>query len=122
MEYKFATTEELLEFLSEELLSAAEAAEVLDISKVRLGKLVKDDKLIAVKEQPKMFLKSMVLEKKMNSNHFVKNIDRMMSKLKKRLCPQWIESLMLWVFCIFQIFRRFYFCTLFISGTEETFF
>ncbi|MEK4024494.1 DNA-binding protein [Sporosarcina sp. FSL W7-1283] len=64
MEYKFATTEELLEFLSEELLSAAEAAEVLDISKVRLGKLVKDDKLIAVKEQPKMFLKSMVLEKK----------------------------------------------------------
>lgn len=64
MEYKFATTEELLEFLSEELLSAAEAAEVLDISKVRLGKLVQDGKLIAVKEQPKMFLKSMVLEKK----------------------------------------------------------
>lgn len=64
MEYKFATTEELLDFLKEELLSAAEAAEVLDISKARLGQLVKDGKLIAVKEQPKMFLKSVVLEKK----------------------------------------------------------
>ncbi|MBX8944423.1 MULTISPECIES: DNA-binding protein [Lysinibacillus] len=64
MEYKFKSTEELLEFLNEELLSAAEAIEILDISKVRLGKLVKDGKLIAVKEQPKMFLKSMLLEKK----------------------------------------------------------
>ncbi|OCX63579.1 DNA-binding protein [Lysinibacillus sp. AR18-8] len=64
MEYKFESTEELLEFLNEELLSAAEAIEILDISKVRLGKLVKDGKLIAVKEQPKMFLKSMILEKK----------------------------------------------------------
>jgi len=64
MEYKFKSTEELLEFLNEELLSAAEAIEILDISKVRLGKLVKDGKLIAVKEQPKMFLKSMILEKK----------------------------------------------------------
>lgn len=64
MEYKFESTEKLLEFLNEELLSAAEAIEILDISKVRLGKLVKDGKLIAVKEQPKMFLKSMILEKK----------------------------------------------------------
>lgn len=64
MEYKFKSTEELFEFLNEELLSAAEAIEILDISKVRLGKLVKDGKLIAVKEQPKMFLKSMILEKK----------------------------------------------------------
>ncbi|WP_421924819.1 DNA-binding protein [Lysinibacillus capsici] len=64
MEYKFESTEELLEFLNDELLSAAEAIEILDISKVRLGKLVKDGKLIAVKEQPKMFLKSMILEKK----------------------------------------------------------
>ncbi|MFJ8515307.1 DNA-binding protein [Lysinibacillus xylanilyticus] len=64
MEYKFETTEELLEFLNEELVSAAEAAEVLEISKVRLGKLVKDGKLIAAKEQPKMFLKSMLIEKK----------------------------------------------------------
>ena len=64
MEYKFGSTEELLKFLNEELLSAAEAIEILDISKVRLGKLVKDGKLTAVKEQPKMFLKSMVLEKK----------------------------------------------------------
>ncbi|QPQ32620.1 DNA-binding protein [Lysinibacillus sp. JNUCC 51] len=64
MEYTFGSTEELLEFLNEELLSAAEAAEVLEISKVRLGKLVKDGKLIAAKEQPKMFLKSMLIEKK----------------------------------------------------------
>jgi len=64
MKYKFESTEELLEFLNEELLSAAEAIEILDISKARLGKLVKDGKLIAAKEQPKMFLKSMILEKK----------------------------------------------------------
>ncbi|MET4560739.1 putative XRE-type DNA-binding protein [Lysinibacillus parviboronicapiens] len=64
MEYKFTTTEELLTFLNDELLSAAEAAEVLEISKARLGQLVKDGKLITAKEQPKMFLKSMLLEKK----------------------------------------------------------
>lgn len=62
--YSFGSTEELLEFLNEELLSAAEAAEVLEISKVRLGQLVKDGKLMVAKEQPKMFLKSMLLEKK----------------------------------------------------------
>lgn len=64
MEYKFATTDELVKFLTDELISAAEAIEILEISKARIGKLVKDGKLIAVKEQPKMFLKSMVLEKK----------------------------------------------------------
>lgn len=64
MEYTFGSTEELLEFLNAESVSAAEAAEILEISKVRLGKLVKDGKLIAAKEQPKMFLKSMLLEKK----------------------------------------------------------
>jgi predicted XRE-type DNA-binding protein len=64
MEYKFATTDELVRFLTDELISAAEAIEILEISKARIGKLVKDGKLIAVKEQPKMFLKSMVIEKK----------------------------------------------------------
>ncbi|MFJ7407013.1 MULTISPECIES: DNA-binding protein [unclassified Lysinibacillus] len=64
MKYEFSTTEDLLEFLNIELLSAAEAAEVLEISKGRLGQLVKDGKLIAAKKQPKMFLKSILLEKK----------------------------------------------------------
>ncbi|GAB0171955.1 DNA-binding protein [Lysinibacillus sp. CTST325] len=64
MEYKFASTEELLGFLNEELLSGAEAASILEISTARLGQLVKDGKLIVAKEQPKMFLKSMLLEKK----------------------------------------------------------
>jgi len=64
MEYTFGSTEELLEFLSEELLSASEAAELLEISNVRLGQLVKNGKLKAAKEQPKMFLKSMLLDKK----------------------------------------------------------
>ncbi|MFJ5792217.1 helix-turn-helix domain-containing protein [Lysinibacillus sp. NPDC093197] len=64
MIYNFETTEELLEFLNTELLSAAEAAEVLEISKARLGQLMKDGKLKAAKEQPKMFLKSVLLEKK----------------------------------------------------------
>lgn len=64
MEYRFSSTEELLKFLNDELLSAAEATEILDISKARLGQLVKDGKLIIAKEQPKMFLKSTILEKK----------------------------------------------------------
>ncbi|MEQ6357755.1 DNA-binding protein [Lysinibacillus sp. M3] len=64
MEYTFGSTEELLEFLNEELLSATEAAELLEISKVRLGQLVKDGKLKTAKDQPKMFLKSILIEKK----------------------------------------------------------
>jgi len=64
VEYKFASTEELLGFLNEELVSGAEAALILEISTARLGQLVKDGKLIVAKEQPKMFLKSMLLEKK----------------------------------------------------------
>lgn len=64
MEYKFKSTEDLLQFLNEELLSGAEAAEILEISTARLGKLVKDEKLTFVKEQPKIFLKSTILQKK----------------------------------------------------------
>lgn len=63
-EYNFKNTDELIAFLNSELLSAAEAIEILGISKARLGKLVKDGKLISVKEQPKMFLKSVILAKK----------------------------------------------------------
>ena len=64
MKYEFKTTEELLEFLDKELLSGAEVAELLDISKARLGKLVQDGKLLVVKEHPKIFLKSIVMDKK----------------------------------------------------------
>lgn len=64
MEYNFKNRDELLDFLNEELLSTNEAAEILEISKVRIGHLVKDGKLEVVKEQPKLFLKSIVLEKK----------------------------------------------------------
>lgn len=64
MMYKFESTEDLLSFLNEELLSAAEAAEILEISKARIGHLVRDGKLEVAKEQPKVFLRSVVLEKK----------------------------------------------------------
>lgn len=63
-EYHFQSTEELLAFLNEELLSAAEAIKILDISKARIGQLVKDGKLPVAKQQPKMFLKSVIMEKK----------------------------------------------------------
>lgn len=62
--YSFNNRDELLAFLNTELLSTAEAIEILDISKARLGQLVKSGKIVAVKEQPKMFLKSMIVEKK----------------------------------------------------------
>ncbi|MEK3976037.1 DNA-binding protein [Psychrobacillus sp. FSL K6-1267] len=64
MKYQFASTEDLLQFLREEIISAAEAAEILEVSKARIGQLVSDGKLNTVKEQPKMFLRSIVLEKK----------------------------------------------------------
>lgn len=64
MEYRFSNTDDLLNFLNDNLLSTVEAAEVLDVSQNRLGQFVKSGKLIAVKKQPNFFLKSMVLEKK----------------------------------------------------------
>ena len=64
MKYEFETTEDLIQFLDKELLSGAEAAELLEISKARLGKLVQDGKLSFAKEQPKIFLRSTVLDKK----------------------------------------------------------
>lgn len=64
MKYQFASAEELLQFLREEIVSAAEAADILEVSKARIGQLVSDGKLDTVKEQPKMFLRSIVLEKK----------------------------------------------------------
>lgn len=64
MKYQFTSTEELSQFLREEIISAVEAAEILKVSKVRIGQLVSEGKLDTIKEQPKMFLKSVVLEKK----------------------------------------------------------
>lgn len=57
MEYRFSNTDDLLNFLNDNLLSTVEAAEVLDVSQNRLGQFVKSGKLIAVKKQPKFFSK-----------------------------------------------------------------
>ncbi|GAA5416181.1 hypothetical protein Pryu01_01213 [Paraliobacillus ryukyuensis] len=64
MKYQFQNDEDLLTFLNKNLLSANETAELLGISKARVGTLAKNGKLPLAKEQPKMFLKSVVLEKK----------------------------------------------------------
>ncbi len=56
--------EDLLKFLNENLLSTVEAAEILGVSKVRIGHMVRDGKLIPAKDQPKVFLKENVLERK----------------------------------------------------------
>ncbi|UOE96089.1 helix-turn-helix domain-containing protein [Alkalihalobacillus sp. LMS39] len=64
MKYQFKSNEELLMFLNEQLISAAEAAEILEVSKARIGHLVRDGKLTPAKEQPKMFLRDIVVEKK----------------------------------------------------------
>ncbi|HHY22556.1 MAG TPA: DNA-binding protein [Bacilli bacterium] len=72
MKYEFSSTEELLNFLNEELISAAETADILDVSKARIGQMVKDGKLEVAKDQPKMFLKSIVLEKKKELEHLRK--------------------------------------------------
>lgn len=64
MKYQFESTPELLEFLNEQLISSAEAAKLLDVSKARIGHMVRDGKLSLAKERPMMFLKDVVLERK----------------------------------------------------------
>ncbi|TPE68594.1 hypothetical protein [Halalkalibacterium halodurans] len=64
MKYQFHSTQELSDFLKDQLLSASETAEILEVSTNRVGHMVRDGKLDTVKEQPKMFLKEVVLEKK----------------------------------------------------------
>ncbi|KGX88220.1 helix-turn-helix domain-containing protein [Pontibacillus litoralis] len=72
MAYHFESTDELLTFLNRELLSAAEAAEILDVSKARIGHLMKSGKLQPAKDQPKVFLKSVILDKKEELNELRK--------------------------------------------------
>ncbi|MCC2250945.1 MAG: helix-turn-helix domain-containing protein, partial [Bacillota bacterium] len=55
---------DFLDFLNENLLSTVETAEILGISKARVGHLVKSGKLQPAKNQPKTFLKNVVLAKK----------------------------------------------------------
>jgi predicted DNA-binding protein YlxM (UPF0122 family) len=64
MKYQFSSNDDLIKFLNNELLSTTEAAEILDVSKARIGHMVNQGKLKLVKEQPKIFLKSMILERK----------------------------------------------------------
>ncbi|MBS4198628.1 helix-turn-helix domain-containing protein [Bacillus sp. FJAT-49732] len=64
MKYQFESTKDLLKFLNENLLSTVEAAELLGISKSRIGHMVRDGKLTPAKDQPKVFLKESVLERK----------------------------------------------------------
>ncbi|WP_339164698.1 helix-turn-helix domain-containing protein [Siminovitchia sp. FSL H7-0308] len=64
MKYQFESTEDLLRFLNENLLSTVEAAEILGVSKARIGHMVRDGKLMPAKDQPKIFLKESVLERK----------------------------------------------------------
>ncbi|WP_067843943.1 helix-turn-helix domain-containing protein [Amphibacillus sediminis] len=64
MKYSFKSDEELHAFLSNNLLSAREACELLNVSTARIGHLVKSGKLKAVKQQPKMFFKPLLIEKK----------------------------------------------------------
>lgn len=64
LKYQFESTEELIKFLNENLLSTIEAAEILGVSKVRIGHMVRDGKLTTAKDQPKVFLKESVMERK----------------------------------------------------------
>lgn len=81
MKYEFNSIDELNKFLNEELISAAEACEILDISKARIGQMVRDGKLKPAKEQPKVFLRDIVLEKKKELEELrKKNTDLMMQR------------------------------------------
>ncbi|NBJ71378.1 MULTISPECIES: DNA-binding protein [Clostridia] len=68
MKYQFDSDTDLLKFLNKNLLSTIETAEVLGVSKARVGHLVKSGKLQPTKDQPKIFLKSIVLDKKKELN------------------------------------------------------
>lgn len=64
MKYKFNSTEELIAFLRDNLLSTNEVTEILNVSKARVGQMVRDGKLFVIKEQPKIFLKESIMERK----------------------------------------------------------
>lgn len=55
LKYQFESAEDLLKFLNENLLSTVEVGEILGVSKVRIGHMVRDGKLIPTKDQPKVF-------------------------------------------------------------------
>lgn len=64
MKYQFSSTQEFVKYLNENLVSAAEAAEILGVTPRRVTSLVNEGKLDPVKDQPKMFLRDVVVEKK----------------------------------------------------------
>ncbi|GAE32460.1 hypothetical protein [Halalkalibacter hemicellulosilyticus] len=62
--HHFSNEKELIDFLEKELVSVTEAAEILELTTRRVNRLEKDGKLRAVKEKPKLFLRSAVERKK----------------------------------------------------------
>lgn len=58
--------EQLKAYLAEEIITSAEAVEILGISRARLSKLIQEERLVPLKKLAKesIFLKSEILEKK----------------------------------------------------------
>jgi len=64
--YNFNSKEELLRFISEETVNTTEAVNILGCSRQYIHQLVKEEKLIPIKEMPRdrLFLKQDVLDRK----------------------------------------------------------
>lgn len=64
--YKFETKEELTNFIKDEIVNSSEALDILGCSRQYLNKLVKEEKLIPIKEmvRDRLFFKQDILNRK----------------------------------------------------------
>ncbi|PEA52478.1 DNA-binding protein [Bacillus pseudomycoides] len=64
--YKFETKEELIRFINDEIVNTSEALNILECSRQYLNKLVKEEKLIPIKEmvRDRLFFKQDILNRK----------------------------------------------------------
>ncbi|WP_020062172.1 hypothetical protein [Bacillus sp. 123MFChir2] len=64
--YKFETKEELIGFINDEIVNTSEALDILECSRQYLNKLVKEEKLIPIKEtvRDRLFFKQDILNRK----------------------------------------------------------
>ncbi|MEH7539778.1 helix-turn-helix transcriptional regulator [Bacillus thuringiensis] len=64
--FKFETKEQLTKFIQDEILNSSEALDILGCSRQYLNKLVKEGKLIPIKEttRDKLFYKQDIVKRK----------------------------------------------------------
>ncbi|MGR6008167.1 DNA-binding protein [Bacillus cereus] len=64
--YKFETKEELIRFINDEIINTSEALDILGCSRQNLNKMIKNEKIIPIKEmvRDRLYFKDDVLKSK----------------------------------------------------------